>query len=547
MTEQLTASAHNGGSETDDDLLLVRVRRSFEEVVSGPTVPLFTTDADLWPLFLDSIPPEKRQEYTCGACQTFVERFGGLATLEEDGKGPRSVFWREVEPRTPTFDRACAALAAAVSRASVTGVFLSKAETWGKPVTGAWQHFAVTPPAALLHRHLTLTPEQLMAERREDFDILSRALERYPLKLVRNAHQILSTGDHLYRAEKVLGVAAWLLALQERLKGIKDKRRRERIVWRAVATAPPGFAHVNTTMIGTLLEDLAEALPFAEVSRRFAQKMHPLQYQRPTAGPSATQIAQAEKAVAALRAAGALERRFARLDDVEALWKPASSSTLSDPSGAGGVFQHLKPKKGRSSATDVEAPAATFTWEKFRRTVLPDAQEIEVYVSPGRIEGIALTTATHPGAQPILQWDREDRRNPVSWYVYHGGGTARDWNLSPASWVQVVAICLLPPMWGRETPQEHHGLGAILLLDGARDMRWTEKGGGMGFFPEQLRTELHPFRKTLEAYAQQATVAGGNESMAAGIDLRKGGDWHGVKVRVTSRNGRSLYVLDRWD
>lgn len=484
MTEPFASARDHGGSGplTDDDLLLERIRRSFEEAVSGSPVPLFTTDADLWPLFLDSIPPEKRQEYTCGACQMFVERFGGLATLEEDGKAPRSVFWRDVEPRTLTFDRACAALAAAVSRASVTGVFLSKAETWGKPETGPWQHFAVTPPASILHRHLVLTPGQVMAERREDFDILSRALERYPLKLVRNAYQLLSRGDHLYRAEKVLGVAEWLLALQERLKGVKDKRR-ERIVWRAVATAPPGFAHVGSTMIGTLLEDLAEGLSFDQVSRRFAEKMHPLQYQRPTAAPSATQIAQAEKAVAALQAAGALERRFARLDDVE----------------------------------------------------------------EGRIEGIALTTAVHPEAPPILQWDREDRRNPVSWYVYHGGGTAQDWNLSPASWVRVEAICLLPPMWGQEHPHEHHGSGAILLLQGARDMRWHENGGGMGFFPEQLRTELHPFRKTLEAYAKQATVAGGGQPMAAGIDLRKGGEWHGVQVRVTSRQGRALYVLDRWD
>lgn len=50
-------------------------------------------------------------------------------------------------------------------------------------------------------------------------------------------------------------------------------------------------------MIGTLLDDIASGMSFDSVSRRFAEKMHPLQYQRPQAAPSAGNIAQAEKIV----------------------------------------------------------------------------------------------------------------------------------------------------------------------------------------------------------------------------------------------------------
>jgi hypothetical protein len=53
-------------------------------------------------------------------------------------------------------------------------------------------------------------------------------------------------------------------------------------------------------MIGTLLEDIEEGLDFGDVSRKFASKMHPLQYQRPQAAPSVGNIEESEKIVAKL-------------------------------------------------------------------------------------------------------------------------------------------------------------------------------------------------------------------------------------------------------
>src|SRR5207253_1562968 len=44
--------------------------------------------------------------------------------------------------------------------------------------------------------------------------------------------------------------------------------------------------------------------------------------------------------------------------------------------------------------------------------------ELQVPGSSGHF--MALITATRPEAPPILQWDSEERRNPVSWY-YHSG------------------------------------------------------------------------------------------------------------------------------
>lgn len=74
-------------------------------------------------------------------------------------------------------------------------------------------------------------------------------------------------------------------------------------------------------MIGTLLKDVATGMDFATVSARFASKMHPLKYQRPQAAPRVGNIADAEKIVAQLGIARSLERRFARIDEIDTLWK----------------------------------------------------------------------------------------------------------------------------------------------------------------------------------------------------------------------------------
>ena len=107
-------------------------------------------------------------------------------------------------------------------------------------------------------------------------------------------------------------------------------------------------------MIGTLLEDLATGMDFATVSARFAAKMHPLKYLRPQAAPRAGNIADAEKIVAKLGIARSLERRFARIDEIETLWTDAPRRRLRTAWGSsrrwwpGGTRHPLRSTSHRS-------------------------------------------------------------------------------------------------------------------------------------------------------------------------------------------------------
>ena len=525
---------------------LAQVRARFQQALQGGQ-PLFLTAVgkELWPLYLDAVPDGLRQKLRCTACQKFIERYGSLVRIDEAGH-VTSVLWPE--DAQELYAQASRRLRRAVEDAPVKSVFLSSHAVLGKPVTGLWRHLAVELPPTRLWTSVVKTAGQARAEVREERDMLQRGLADFSVDAVRKAHGFLTSGA-LYRSEKCEGVAAWLLDLHERLAAEKHESRRQNLLWRAAALAPAGYCHVRGGMIGTLLEDVVADLPFDAIKARFDAKMSPLQYMRPQAAPSAGNIAQAEKIVGALKTAGALARRFAKLSDVQCLWRPTTAgvpdaTTGADPSprSAGGIFSHLRSAQD-AGPPESDAPPTVMTWVKFAATVLPKAEAIEFWVPSGKDAYMAMVTAQNPEAPPILQWDSETQRNPVSWYLYVNGSTPQNWNLVPNEFHRVSAVVLQPTLWDPNRQFPHQGASVCFVLDGSRDVGYRDSAG---FFPEWLRSEYHPVRATLEAYAKSAVVAGKDEAEVCGIRLTKGMTWNQI-FRVTSRGLRTRYKLDRWD
>lgn len=548
MIEQTTfqegASIAPAGNDFDD-LVCKRVREHFAGACSTtPPRQLFTTDAvGLYDMFVDALPSELRQHHNCRACRTFVERFGGLVYLI-DGEA-FSPFWSESNIPEP-FTASIRAMRLVATRAKVEGVFYSTEAVLGQPVTGAWRHFSVMLTDAMRfrapsgrHADRAELASQASALKREEFGMLTRALADYTPEVVTQAIALLDT-ETLYRSEKVIGVARWLADVQARLAATKNGRRKENILWAAVAAAPTGYAHARNSMIGTLLDDLAAHVPIDEVKRKFAAKMHPLQYQRPTAPPSTGNIREAEKVVAELGAAGSLKRRFAKLEDLRPLWTPAAPRNPAGKVAEGGaVFAHLLAKP-TVKTTDIDATSSPMTWEKFARTTLAQgADAIEIY-APARGNYMALITAEDSASPPIIQWDSEQDRNPLTWYVYHGGSTAKAWRVTHG-WVSLTAVTFKPNMY--KPGFEHQGVGVMFIIAGARDTRHTASGG---LFVEQLRSQFHGIRSTLEVFFNTAPISGRDEATACGLMCSNGGPWD-VRLRVTKAGIRTTYKIDRWD
>ena len=494
--------------------------------------PIFTTDAEpaeMWLAFMNGLPTEQR-EHNCRACRHFIERFGGLVFL--DG-GVRSAMW---SGDVPTFyQESFAGLLHLIKRAKVTGVFLSSGAVLGNPVTGTWQHIAAEMPRSRVYRGAKLTAGQAMAAKREDFATVSRALADWSADVIAEAVRLLKT-ETLARSDHFVAPMEWLLKLQVQRSEARG-RERDHVLWYAIAGAPDGYCHPRSGMTGTLLDMVREGLPFGSIKAQWEEKVHPLRYQRPQAAPSRGNIAAAEKIVEKLGIGPSLERRFARLDDLqEKLWMPRSPKTKA--SGPG-VFSHLHPD---THAVDpIDTPTVVMTWKKFAATALDAAEKIEIHMPGRRLPFITFGAPVHADAPPIFKWDRAESRNAIAWYLWHGGSSARDFGLTAGSWVEVTAICELPPMWGL-VAQPHLGEGVAFILKGAVDTHER----GYDLFPECLKPELHEVRSTIEAYARSAALVGREEASACGLDFRKGATPN-YDVRVTVNGGRSVYRLDRWD
>lgn len=533
MSAVLTSSsADHRQSESDDGY--PELERSIRERVSTLNGPLFTTDCSvaLYDEFLAELPKEKQQHYNCRSCRKFVETYGHLVSLNPDGL-QIPIMWTGLAVSS-LFRDAVAKMIERVSKAKVDGVFYTTEEKWGNHKSDkGWTHlrgtFNNTLQSGILSAH------QKSAEKLEDRKILLQGMVDYPIDLVKQAVRVL-TADALDRSEKTVGVAKWFLDVHTKISEVKNKKSRENMVWLAVALAPAGFCHVRSTMISTLLDDLKEGMSFDVVKEHWSKKMHPLQYQRPTAAPKDGAIEQAEKLVKTLGLESALNRRFARLSDVVSIWRPKAEAK---PAGNGGVFGHLK--SGKIDQIKVELPQVTMTFEKFKRTVLPDAMSIEYDTNCGSRSYFGMVTAADPESKPILQWDG-DPRNQVSWYFWNGGSTPSQWGLS--GWVKVNAICAAPPHWHHPDKFKHYGEMAMFLLEGARETRLNSLTGGL--FPECLRSELHGIRSVVEAHSNKSTVAGVEEGDANGVSISKQRD-NPLIFRVKTTEGYANYKIDRLD
>lgn len=514
--------------DADYAALLKGVRATF--AVAASDGHLFCTEATgLFDRFLAALPQTDRTIHTCNTCRQFFKSYGGLVAINDAGAAVSAMWHPESVPSF--YASAITSLQTATLKARVTAPFLSTAVTWGTPHTGDWTHLAVSPTPSLIYTGRLLTAGQAMAAKREDFGTVGRALAEFTPKMLDEALRILNA-DAVARSERFLAPVQWLRNLHNRPKG----RAGENVLWRALAAAPDGYCHPRSGMAGSLLEDIANNLPFEDIKARWEAKMHPLRYQRPQAAPTAGNIKAAEAIVAKLGIAPSLERRFARLDECETLWLPKREM----PAAIGaGVFGHLKAKDTDDGVRPVDLPTQTMTWAKFRATVMSAAEAME-FLAPSHGNFMAFLTAANLEAPPILKWDHEDARNPVSLYVYHGGSDAAMWRVAKG-WCKVTGISVRPNMWGAH-PLPHLGDGALIILDGAVD---TRTGQGNALFPETLRDDLHAVRSTIESYSKTATISGVEEGSACGYGISNGSI--GITLRVKAAGAWSAYRIDRWD
>ncbi len=499
-----------------------------KERIEENRFPLFTVSTDnLFEVFLDNIVNYRRQHYNCRCCKKFFERYGGLVTIDDDGVKD-SLLW-QVDMVPSFFKPAVKAVKKLVEGRVITNQFVSSEQMFGYPETGEWTHLHGQNPKVVVNP--LKTSHQLMAEKLEDYDILHRSILEFPLEIAAEAVRVIK---RLVRSEKALGCAEWFVKLHTDLRTAVQKNQFN-VIWKYVAEAPAGWCHIRTSMIGTVLEDLKEGNNFAVIEKKWNDKMDPLKYQRPTT-VKAGNIERAEEVFLKLGAQSALPRRFAEFGDVKKfVWIPYVQGTGQRT----GLIESVTPKSTNFGIqTGINLASQVMTWEKFKRTVLPEAKTLEFF-TPHRGNYVALVTAQDPDSYPMLQWDCLEDRNNLSHYVYVGGSAASAWNLTASTWVKVNGICPDPAHQGTLVPSNHADR-AIVILDKAYDINY--RTGGL-FFPENLKSELREVRSVVEQFSNNNSISG--RGSAHGYIFSDNTNFDGgINFRV---NGKDQYKIDRWD
>lgn len=512
--------------------LLENIKHTFTEYAQNGT-KLFQTDSgNLYSLFLEAIPENERNIYNCHACRQFVNKYGGLVTVSESGR-TIPVMWGEV---SGYFAEAVEAVKKRVEAANIVGVFVTDKETLGTFEAGGFSHMAAAMPQELIYRGALQEPNEKMAAAKEEYRMLCENMDRYNLETAKTALKILRSSK-VFQNDKLIDMAEWFYEVLKCVKPVQNLKTRTNLIWLKSATAPEGFCHIAGNMVGTVLDDILAGYSYNNICKRYNEKMNPLQYQRPQAAPTEGNVMQAEKIIEKLGLQNSLKRRFARREELKALWMPKEAAPKENP----GIFSNVVTKKKIKESGFEMDDAVTMTWEKFRRTVLPEAKKIEYAVSSGKDNYAALLTATDMDAPPIIRWDTQEERNPFSWYVYHKGSYPQRWCLEPG-WVNVTSVVLQPNMWSGKF--DYEGSAVLFLLEGAKDSGY--KDGGIALFPGILRGELREVRSTIEAFSETEVLTGYEEATACGIRLQDGCKWN-AKFRVQTELGTSIYVLDRWD
>ena len=312
---------------------------------------LFTTNIpkkDLWNSYLNgfsNIRIKEREYHNCNCCKDFITKFGGLAVITEDYK-VKSALWSFIEDgvldRDSIYYNSTFNLSKLVFKSQINGVFLPKLDNLGvyesyqykyKELPNTWNHFSISIEDNINRSELFYPNKPYekykkqaidhkgQAIRNDLYKVIALGLSEYSLETIKAAVMLLDSTEALYRQEEISPHAKWLFNLKQTLEAQSLPSCKRNVIWKALASAPIGFCHVRSSMLVTLLDDIKAGLSYDVYSKKFKEKMSPLQYRRPQTKPNNGSINQAEKLFKELDLELSLKRRFATIDEIETIWK----------------------------------------------------------------------------------------------------------------------------------------------------------------------------------------------------------------------------------
>lgn len=561
--------------DADYKALVLHMQATLNKRMEGKRSSLFRTKTEMKPtaqmvehgisvdvtlnhVYLGALTEEERPYHTCSCCASFMKHYAGLVSIDAKGK-TQSVLWdSETFPQDNYYFTLVERMQEVIESGRVIGTFQSSYETWGDFVKGGFEHFGVISPVDLRFRRRDITAGQRQAEQREAFIRMSKgfATDLYGMpnltKLMRLVEADVLPGDEIIK-----GATNWLMETAQERTQAQNNRVKDNLLWRAIASASEGWTR-KKTMTGTVLQDLLDGLSFDDIKAKFKAKTQADVYRRPVAPPKDGAIEAAEKLFETLGIQTSVRRRVAYLSDIPEsgiIWHERDA-VRANAEPAKGIFGHLKqPSPVDVAKEDMQLPPLTMSWNKFMTDVFSKSQDFEFYVPNTHDFFGGLTTQAVEDALPILMYDFEDARNPISAYQrsnkhpFNGtlvGTRPQDWNLTPGAYVQVQAIIKGPHQFG-EAKFPQLGEQLFFILQGGYDTMIEQNQQGIALFPALMRTELHAVSSVIEAFSNKGRFEGDYKQQAIGVSISRGNATYPRRLRVQTAYGARVIIIDRWE
>jgi hypothetical protein len=401
----------------DFNLFKIPVAQQFARMVEHS---LFRVEVDkdvLWEVYLASFPEgsnpifRERREYDCSCCRQFIRAVGDVVTIID---GQVTSIW-DITSEIPAYQAVAHAMATLVKSRPIANLFLHR-----EPVAGTdknfeevvdhvltWRHFFVNIPPQFVCKGIEIGPR--LSESRAAHDVLHRSLTELTDDAVNTVLELIAQNS-LYRGEEHRHTLEKFRTLKSSFNALPVVNH-DAFVWQMLDTTPGPVAKIRNTSIGTLLIDLSTGVDLEEAVRKFESVVAPANYKRPTALVTQAMVEKARKTLEDLNLVSALERRYARLEDInvnDILFADRSARKVL----SGDVFDSLatRPAVPKNLNKEEEVPIETFI-----REILPRAKTVELFLE-NRHSGnlVSLIAPANPTANNLFKWD-----NRFSW-SYNG-------------------------------------------------------------------------------------------------------------------------------
>jgi hypothetical protein len=526
--------------------------------VAGANTELFRValpKGKLFETYLDNLPAEHRAQMDCSCCRGFLKRFGALVTIstEEGHAGEiKSVLWgdaAETDGRAGVFANSVKAMRELIEAAQIEHHFLSSLKVLGEPEKGGYEHFALTN--ANVFEHGTKKPHEIVAEEYQHYKNLSEFVGKTAQHVIDSAVAFFKNDGRLKTHANWVGHIEWLAAFKRQREPLEAKEKKA-FTWFHIATQGYGRKNIYKGPVGTFIDNVIKGDTHEVATRKFLEMVKGTNFMRPKAAPKEGAVKRAETIFEKMELAPSLERRNLTHEELCCkIWSQPQPEVK--PEEKASLFGHLKTHEEKREIKPVlpQVNHGTITLKRFLEEVLPEAQEI--YFEYGhhyhthKFNLSAYLTAVHADAKPILIWDKEDDRNPVSGYVYHGGSTPANWCL-PAKEVRITNIVLDPQCWNKdETATKPFVFGAqnsmMFVLESGYDARLS---GATPMFPQTFRSELHEVRSVMESFfaSKALTPLVEGQQPVVGLIANTNGD-NFLPLKVVKKDAIVHYVIDR--